>query len=61
MRLAGWDLSVQGRVAPKATLLLYLYLVEVPPGEEHTIVVNARGATNHKSGAARSDRCARVF
>jgi hypothetical protein len=46
VRLAGWDLSVQGRVAPKSTLLLYLYLVGVPPDEEHTIVLNARGTAN---------------
>ena len=51
---------MQGKVAPKATLLLYIYLVEVPPDEQHTVVVNAKGAPIpeicHHSGAAASDR-----
>ena len=52
VRLAGWDISVQGRVAPKATLLLYLFLVEVPPREEHRIILNARGTATPQQAAA---------
>ena len=52
MRLAGWDLSVQGKVAPKTTLLLYLFLVEVPPDQEHTVILSARGMPQPCSPAA---------
>ena len=62
MRLAGWDLSVQGRVAPKTTLLLYLFLVEVPPNEEHTIVLNAKGTPAPKQpSSASSNNSLHVF
>ena len=48
VRLAGWDLSVQGKVARKSVLLLYIFLHEVPPNVAHTVVVSARG-THHSS------------
>ena len=62
VRLAGWDISVQGRVAPKATLLLYLFLVEVPPQEEHRVILNARGTAKLRASRQCSTvRAASVF